>query len=82
MAGQRITSTEVARHCGLSRATVSYVLNGTPNQSIPEATRRRVLDAAEQLGYTPYAPARALRSGRSDVVLFLMPEWPIGPVLA
>jgi DNA-binding LacI/PurR family transcriptional regulator len=78
----RVTSAEVARHSGVSRTTVSYVLNGTPNQSISEATKRRVLDTAERLGYTPYAPARALRSGRSDVVLFLTPEWPIGTAIA
>jgi DNA-binding LacI/PurR family transcriptional regulator len=80
--GRRVTSAEVARHSGVSRATVSYVLNSTPNQSISAETRRRVLEAAEQLGYTPSAPARALRSGRSDVVLLLIPEWPIGTVLA
>ena len=78
----RITSADVARHSGVSRATVSYVLNGTPNQSISPETRQRVLDAAEHLGYTPYAPARALRSGRSEVVLFLTPEWPIGATIA
>jgi DNA-binding LacI/PurR family transcriptional regulator len=77
-----VTSAEVAKHSGVSRATVSYVLNSTPNQSISAATRQRVLDAAEKLGYTPNAPARALRSGRSDVVLLLIPEWPIGAVLA
>lgn len=80
--GRRVTSAEVARHSGVSRATVSYVLNGAPNQSISPVTRQRVLDAAERLGYTPYAPARALRSGRSDVVLFLIPEWPIGVSIA
>lgn len=68
----------MARATGLSRATVSYVLNNTPHQVIPEGTRRRVLDAAEALGYTPSAAARALRSGRSDVVLCLLPDWPIG----
>ncbi len=80
--GRRVTSAEVARHSGVSRTTVSYVLNGTPNQSISSRTRQRVLDAAEQLGYTPSAPARALRTGRSDVVLFLLPEWPIGSSIA
>jgi DNA-binding LacI/PurR family transcriptional regulator len=77
-----VTSTDVARHSGVSRATVSYVLNGTANQTISAETRRRVMDAAQQLGYTPYAPARALRSGRSDVILFLIPEWPIGLSIA
>ncbi|MFL6126345.1 LacI family DNA-binding transcriptional regulator [Actinophytocola sp.] len=80
--GRRVTSAEVAHHSGVSRATVSYVLNGTPNQSISSETRRRVLSVAERLGYTPSAPARALRAGRSDVVLFLLPEWPIGPSIA
>jgi DNA-binding LacI/PurR family transcriptional regulator len=73
---------DVARESGVSRATVSYVLNGAPNQMIPEKTRQRVIEAAERLGYAPYAPARALRSGRSDVVLFLIPEWPIGTAIA
>ena len=68
-ARRRPTSADVARLAAVSRATVSYVLNDTPHQSIPEATRRRVLDAAAELGYTPSAAARALRSGRSDIVL-------------
>ena len=75
---RRPTAADVAREAGLSRATVSYVLNDTPHQVIPEATRRRVLDAAAALGYTPSAAARALVSGRSDVVLLLLPDWPIG----
>jgi DNA-binding LacI/PurR family transcriptional regulator len=76
---RRITSADVAREAGLSRATVSYVLNNTPHQKIPDETRRRVLDAAHRLGYAPSAAARALRSGRSDVVLCLLPDWPLGP---
>jgi DNA-binding LacI/PurR family transcriptional regulator len=75
----RITSADVAREAGLSRATVSYVLNNTPHQKIPEKTRQRVLDAAIRLGYAPSAAARALRGGRSDLVLCLLPDWPIGP---
>ncbi|MEU6781262.1 LacI family DNA-binding transcriptional regulator [Nonomuraea angiospora] len=78
---RRITSTDVARESGLSRATVSFVLNDTPGQSIPQATRERVLAAAARLGYTPYAPARTLRSGRSDIVLFVLPGWPQGPTM-
>ena len=80
-ARRRPTSADVAREAGLSRATVSYVLNDTPHQKIPEHTRRRVLEAAERLGYAPSAAARALRSGRSDVVLCLLPDWPIGPAV-
>ncbi len=82
LAGQRPrrpTGADVARRAGLSRATVSYVLNDTPHQVIPEQTRQRVLAAAADLGYTPSAAGRALRSGHSDVVLLLLPDWPIGP---
>ncbi len=78
---RRVTSTDVAREAGLSRATVSYVLNDTPNQSIPQETRERVLRAAARLGYTPYAPARTLRSGRSDIAVFVLPDWPRGPTM-
>jgi DNA-binding LacI/PurR family transcriptional regulator len=78
---RRVTSADVAREAGLSRATVSYVLNDTPNQKIPEETRQRVLDAAARLEYAPSAAARALRSGRSEVVLCLLPNWPVGPAV-
>ena len=78
---RRPTSADVAREAGLSRATVSYVLNDTPHQRIPEETRRRVVEAASRLGYTPSPAARALRSGRSDVILCLLPDWPIGPAV-
>ena len=77
-ATRRVTSADVARVAGVSRATVSYVLNDTPHQTISAATRARVLEAAAGLGYAPSAAARALRTGRSDVVLCLLPDWPIG----
>ena len=79
MAG--VTSADVARESGVSRTTVSYVLNGTEGTSISEATRRRVLETAARLGYAPSAAARALRSGRSDLVLCVLPDWPVGPVV-
>ncbi|WP_286249789.1 LacI family DNA-binding transcriptional regulator [Streptomyces graminofaciens] len=74
----RVTSADVAREAGVSRATVSFVLNNTQHQKITEATRQRVLAAAEMLGYAPSAAARTLRYGRSDVVLGLLPDWPLG----
>jgi DNA-binding LacI/PurR family transcriptional regulator len=76
---RRVTSADVARLAGVSRATVSYVLNDTPRQTIPAGTRARVRQAAATLGYAPSAAARTLRTGRSDVVLCLLPDWPIGP---
>lgn len=76
-----VTSADVARESGVSRTTVSYVLNGTPGATISQATRDRVLATAARLGYAPSAAARTLRSGRSDLVLVVLPHWPIGPVL-
>src|SRR4051794_13019798 len=70
---KRATAADVARAAGVSRTTVSYVLNDTPHQQIPEATRHRVLEAAERLSYSPSAAARALVRGRSDVILFVFP---------
>ncbi|QHT57460.1 LacI family transcriptional regulator [Cellulomonas sp. H30R-01] len=77
----RVTSADVARESGVSRTTVSYVLNAKDGVVITDATRQRVLDAAARLGYTPSAAARTLRSGRSDLVLVVLPDWTVGPVI-
>jgi DNA-binding LacI/PurR family transcriptional regulator len=70
------TSMDVARLAHVSRATVSYVLNGAPGARISEATRARVLQAASELGYIPHKIASSLRSGRSDMVLLPFFDWP------
>lgn len=64
-----VTSADVARLAGVSRATVSFVLNNTQAHRVSDTTRARVLAAAEQLGYVPHAAARSLRAGRSNLVL-------------
>lgn len=76
-----VTSADVARESGVSRTTVSYVLNAKDGVAIPEATRQRVRDAAARLGYMPSVAARTLRTGRSDLVLCVLPNWPVGPVI-
>ena len=78
----KVTAKDVARAAGVSQATVSYVINDTPHQRISPETRERVLAAVADLGYTPSAAARALRKGSSDVVLLVMPHYPIGPNIA
>ncbi|MFJ8194095.1 LacI family DNA-binding transcriptional regulator [Streptomyces sp. NPDC096094] len=78
---KRTTSADVAREAGVSRTTVSYVLNKRPGQTIPEETRRRVLEAAERLHYRPHASARALAAGHTDVVLLSIPDLPLGSSL-
>lgn len=74
------TSADVARLAGVSRATVSYVLNNTGTVRISEPTRRRVREAARQLGYVPHAAARSLRAGHSRMVLMPAPSFPAGPL--
>jgi DNA-binding LacI/PurR family transcriptional regulator len=74
------TSADVARLAGVSRATVSYVLNNTSAVRISEPTRRRVHEAAKELGYVPHAAARSLRAGHSRMVLMPAPTIPVGPL--
>lgn len=62
---RRVTSYQVAKRAGVSRTTVSFVLNDVPGSNISEETRQRVLQAAEELGYVPNAAARSLVSGQS-----------------
>ncbi|MEU2395916.1 LacI family DNA-binding transcriptional regulator, partial [Streptomyces sp. NPDC007369] len=73
------TSADVARLAGVSRATVSYVLNNAAAVRISEPTRRRVRQAAEELGYVPHAAARSLRAGHTRIVLLPASEGPVGP---
>lgn len=60
--GRRTTLKDVAQEAGVTAATVSYVINNTPGQSIRPETRRRVLQAARKLNYMPNAHARTLRN--------------------
>ena len=70
------TQTDVARHAGVSRATVSYVINGLTDGKIPisNETRKRVLDAIDKLGYEPDARAQALSSGKTNTVALIIPD--------
>lgn len=76
-----VTSADVARDSGVSRTTVSYVLNDTPGVRVSEETRARVRASADRLGYHPSVAARTLRTGRSDLVLYVLPDWPLGPAV-
>lgn len=76
-APRRVTAADVARSLGVSRATVGFVLNNTPGQKISEAMRERVIAEADRLGYRANTAARALASGRSRIVLLVMPDWPL-----
>ncbi len=73
---RRPIQSDVARAAGVSRGTVSYVVNGITggNVSISEETRARVWRAVEELGYVPDAGARALRSGATHTIGLIIPD--------
>jgi LacI family transcriptional regulator len=66
------TLRDVARHVGLSVATVSRALSGHPH--VDEGTRRRIHAAAREIGYQPNALARALRQSRTKTVGLIIPD--------
>lgn len=73
---KRPTQADVAREAGVSRATVSYVLNGQADGRIliSEDTRQRVLEVIEELDYEPDARAQALRSGSTKTIGVIIPD--------
>jgi DNA-binding LacI/PurR family transcriptional regulator len=68
----RTTLMDVARHCGVSRATVSLVLNDSP--LVADQTAERVRQAMSELGYVYNRAAAALRTRRSDAVGVVMTQ--------
>lgn len=74
---KRVTAADVARSLGVSRATVGFVLNNTPGQTISQQTRTRVLAEAKRLGYRPHIAAQVLASGRTRIILVVLPDWPL-----
>ncbi len=74
---KRTTSRDVAKLAHVSRTTVSFILNDVPGVSISQATRKRVLDAARKLNYSPNIAGKKLVSGKSytiGLVLCQLPE--------
>ncbi|MFD1019067.1 catabolite control protein A [Thalassobacillus hwangdonensis] len=67
-----VTIYDVAREANVSMATVSRVVNGNPN--VKPATRKKVTDAIERLGYRPNAVARGLASKKTTTVGVIIPD--------
>lgn len=65
------TLQDVAKKAGVSTATVSKVLSNTPYVS--DATKAKVLEAVEALGYRPNLAARALSSGKTHIIAVVFP---------
>lgn len=69
---KKITIKDVAKAAGVVPSTVSHVLHGTA--SISDETKKRVLDVINELGYSPNASARALRSKKSRLIGLVVPD--------
>ncbi|TQV75060.1 LacI family transcriptional regulator [Aliikangiella marina] len=63
---QKVTINDVAEHAGVSKKTVSRVLNNEPNVS--KATKEKVLEVFKELGYRPSAQARGLATNQSFLI--------------
>ncbi|WIG57571.1 MAG: hypothetical protein OJF49_000316 [Ktedonobacterales bacterium] len=78
---KRPTIEDIARLAGVSRTTISRVLNHRPD--VDRATRERVLQVIEEQGYVPSLTAAGLAGGRNRLLGMLLPvfTWPIIPDL-
>ena len=65
---------DVARRAGVSQPLVSLVIGGSTSVRVAEATRERILRAAEELGYRPNVIARALVQSRSYSLGIIIPD--------
>jgi LacI family transcriptional regulator len=71
-----VTSQDVADAAGVSRTTVSLVLNNVEGIQISEETRQKVVAIARELGYVPDAAARALASRRAQIIGLVLTRSP------
>lgn len=65
---KNITALDVAKKAGVSPTTVSFVLNKVDGMRIPDQTRQRVLQAAEELNYHPNSSAQKMARGKTNVI--------------
>ena len=80
--GARPTMMDVARRAGVSQATVSLVLNGSPGARFSSSTRNRVKRAAEELGYELIRRGRRRGSAERTVIGFVADELTTDPWMA
>jgi LacI family transcriptional regulator len=72
----RITLRELAERVGLSRTTISMILNDVPEATrFPKETRQRVVESAKRLGYRPNYFARSLGKSRSYLIGVIAPDF-------
>ena len=71
---KRITTFDIAREAGVSRTTVSHILNDQPGIQLSPKTKARVLATARRLGYVPNSAAQMLVTGRSQTIGLVFPR--------
>lgn len=71
---RRPTLKDVAALAGVDASLVSRVVSGDSALSIPDSTRKRVLDAVAEVGYRPSAAARSLRTQRLSTLGLIIPD--------
>lgn len=72
----RITLRKLAEHLGLSRTTISMILNDVPGaKRFPEKTRQRVVESAKKLGYRPNYFARSLGRKHTYLIGVVAPDF-------
>jgi DNA-binding LacI/PurR family transcriptional regulator len=76
VAQKRVTMRQIAKAAGVSRTTVSFVLNDVPGIAISPETRQRIHDAATALNYIPDAAAQSLASRRAGAVALVLRQSP------
>ena len=62
-----VTLKEIAQHCGVSVTTVSNIVNNSPKK-VRNETRKKVMEAIEELGYHPNYFAQGLRRQRTKTI--------------
>ncbi|MEN6434593.1 MAG: LacI family DNA-binding transcriptional regulator [Anaerolineaceae bacterium] len=73
---KRATSEDVAQLAGVSRTTVSFVLNNVQGVNIRESTRARILKVAKELNYMPNVSGRKLVSGKTNTIGLVLLQSP------
>ena len=71
---RRKTIIDVAKECGLSQATVARVLNGQQDIQVKEKTRKRVINAAQKIGYRRNTLAANFRRQQSNTIAISIPD--------
>lgn len=73
MGAKKYSIAEIAQICAVSKATVSRVINNSPN-GVGDETRQRVLQTIKELNYRPNALARSVATSRSKTIGVIIPD--------